>query len=115
AIAVAAFKTLPESQESLWAATTMMPNGTVIDVIQLARDPARTMLLRAMIESCGYLLTADQRKRLAGAALELSQDHVSSPVLPFPPPPPFFFPFFFFSPSPFLFVCVSVCLCVCCF
>ncbi|EAN87708.1 putative pumilio/PUF RNA binding protein 7 [Trypanosoma cruzi] len=81
AIAVAAFKTLPESQESLWAATTMMPNGTVIDVIQLARDPARTMLLRAMIESCGYLLTADQRKRLAGAALELSQDPVSSPVL----------------------------------
>ncbi|EKF33263.1 pumilio/PUF RNA binding protein 7, putative [Trypanosoma cruzi marinkellei] len=81
AIAVAAFKTLPESQEHLWAATSMMPNGTVIDIIQLARDPARTMLLRAMIESCGSLLTVDQRKRLAGAALELSQDPVSSPVL----------------------------------
>ncbi|ESL09119.1 hypothetical protein TRSC58_03168 [Trypanosoma rangeli SC58] len=39
------------------------------------------MVLRAMIEIHGSSLTADQRKRLAGAALELSQNPVSSPVL----------------------------------
>ncbi|RNF14960.1 putative pumilio/PUF RNA binding protein 7 [Trypanosoma conorhini] len=86
AIAVAAIKTLPESQERLWAAATTATgaeaaNGSGLDILDVARDPARTMLLRAMMEVHGALLTAEQRKRLAGAALELSQNPVSSPVL----------------------------------
>ncbi|ESL09370.1 pumilio/PUF RNA binding protein 7 [Trypanosoma rangeli SC58] len=85
AIAVAALKTLPESQGRLWAAATatdtVVSNGSGLDILDVARDPARTMVLRAMIEIHGSSLTADQRKRLAGAALELSQNPVSSPVL----------------------------------
>ncbi|KAH9578819.1 hypothetical protein LSM04_005434 [Trypanosoma melophagium] len=85
AVAVAAFKTLPDSQEHLWC--TLMKTGTSsnddapLDIMDVAQDPARTMLLRAVIEARGDLFTADYRRRMAESAFTLSQNPVSSPVL----------------------------------
>ncbi|ORC88302.1 putative pumilio/PUF RNA binding protein 7 [Trypanosoma theileri] len=81
AVAVAAFKTLPDSQEYLWSTLMKTANDASLDIIDVAQDSARTMLLRAVIEARGELFTTAHRRRLAESALTLSQNPVSSPVL----------------------------------
>ncbi|KEG12848.1 putative pumilio/PUF RNA binding protein 7 [Trypanosoma grayi] len=80
AVAVAALKTLPESHGRVWAAMTKA-DGATLDIVDVAQHPARTMILRAMIEVRSEFITESHRLRLAEVALALSQNPVSSPVL----------------------------------
>ncbi|KAG8346796.1 hypothetical protein TRVL_02366 [Trypanosoma vivax] len=78
AIAVAAFKMHPACRKALWKVGGGQKDG---GVVEMAQDPARTMLLRAVMEVDGGRITAEQRRMLAESAYALSQNPASSPVL----------------------------------
>ncbi|SCU65685.1 pumilio/PUF RNA binding protein 7, putative [Trypanosoma equiperdum] len=77
-VAVAAFKSYPESQDALWNA---LVGNEGRDVVEVSQDPVGTMLLRAAMEVDNKRFTAAHRRHLAESTLTLSQDPVSSPVI----------------------------------
>nr|CCC96002.1 unnamed protein product [Trypanosoma congolense IL3000] len=77
-VAVAAFKTYPESRDTLWSA---LANCGERNTKEIATDPVGTLLLRAVMEVESERVGIEQQHQLAEAAVELSQDPVSSPVL----------------------------------